>query len=73
MIGGAHTYGVYGAARAFSYEGEAKEAIQYQNCKVITDSLGYEPEFCVTFEVHGTDQTVDPPLVNSHEIRNMKS
>ena len=73
MIGGAHTVGVYGAAKAFSYEGETRQGIQYQNCKLITDSLGYDPEFCSILEFHGTDQTVDPPLVSPNEIRNLKS
>lgn len=39
MIGGAHTYGVYGASRIFSHEGETKEEIQYHNCKTIIDKL----------------------------------
>ena len=73
LIGGSHTYGVYGAAKAFSYEGETKEGIQYQNCKLVTNAVGYGQEFCTIFEVHGADQTIDIPRVNLKRLRSMKS
>lgn len=63
MIGGAHTYGVFGAIKAFSYWDPAK-GVAYANCKKVVDTLGSDPNFCVMFEVKGVRTTVPPPAVD---------
>ena len=71
MIGGSHTYGVYGAARAFSYEGDTREGIQYNNCKAVVDKLGFDPEFSSIFGVEGSDQTIDIPVIELRLTRKL--
>jgi len=51
------------SARIFSYEGETKEGIQYQNCRVVVDKLGFDPELCSIFEAQGSAQTIDIPRI----------
>jgi hypothetical protein len=63
MIGGSHTYGVFGAIKAFSYWDSAKGA-SYDNCRTVVDSLGNDPDFCAFFPVRGVGSNVPPPAVD---------
>lgn len=73
MVGGSHTYGVYGAARVFSYEGDSKEGTQYQNCKAVVDKLGFDPEFSSIFGVKGIDETIEVPRIEPEQTRKLTS
>jgi len=64
MLGGAHTYGVFGAAKAFSFWGGLKDEVAHLNCKSVVDSLGHDPNFAALFEVHAIDSTVITPKLD---------
>ena len=68
MIGGAHTYGVFGAIKAFSYFSNDKKEISYQNCVSIIDALGNDPEFAILFKVESVGCTVLTPKVDLSNI-----
>lgn len=51
FIGGCHTYGVYGAAKAFGYHSDEPDQIAYNNCQKIVDKYGTDPTFCTILEV----------------------
>lgn len=69
MIGGPHTYGVYGAAKAFSYEGGTHKGIQYNNCKIVTENVGSDPRFSVIFKVEGIDENVQVPQIDPKKVK----
>ena len=68
IIGGPHTYGVFGAIKAFSYWGSTKDDISYNNCKEVVDKLGHDPNFCALFEVHGIESSVLTPKINHDKL-----
>lgn len=45
LIGGCHTYGVFGAASAFSYWAAKRDNIAYANCKAVVDRFGSDRDF----------------------------
>ncbi len=67
MIGGCHTYGVYGAVRAFSYSAGGT-GVEQQNCKLVIEKLGSDPDFAVLFRVKAIESSVPPPIVNNAEV-----
>jgi hypothetical protein len=66
MIGGPHTYGVYGAVKAFSYSGISSDEVARRNCKTVVQELGHDPEFCALFKVHGLQSSVQTPHVQAN-------
>lgn len=71
MIGGPHTYGVFGAIKAFSYWGGTKDDLSYTNCKEVVDTLGHDPDFCALFEVHGIESSVLTPKLNVENLESL--
>lgn len=67
LIGGAHTYGVFGASKAFSYKGGAKD-LAYDNCKAVIESLGHDPSFCAWFKVDALQNDVQAPRVDADKL-----
>lgn len=67
LIGGAHTYGVFGASKAFSYKGGARD-LAYDNCKAVIESLGHDPSFCAWFKVDAIQNDVQAPRVEADKL-----
>jgi hypothetical protein len=72
MIGGPHTYGVFGAVRAFSYWGEDKDEPSYQNCRDVVTELGDDPQFSALFEVHAMENSVLTPRLDRAHLQSLE-
>jgi hypothetical protein len=68
MIGGAHTYGVFGAVRAFSFSRRVADPVALQNCKFVVDRFGPDPSFVAVLEVHGVGSSIPTPRVDSGRL-----
>jgi len=71
LIGGCHTYGVFGAASAFSYWGGRRDDVAYGNCKLVVDRFGSDPDFCAVFEVRSVESSVVTPCVSPSLLRSV--
>jgi len=68
MVGGSHTYGVYGAIKAFSYSRRGKDMVARGNCRYVVDHLGTGAEFVAFFEVHGVGSSIPTPKLNPSRV-----
>ena len=64
MIGGAHTYGVYGAVKAFSFSRRVADPVARQNCREVVSKLGPDPSFLAVLEVHGIGSSIPTPRLD---------
>lgn len=71
MVGGSHTYGVFGAIKAFSWYESRKDDLAFQNCKDVVESLGHDPNFSALFEVHGLESSVLTPKLNKDFLESL--
>ncbi len=67
MIGGAHTYGVFGAAKAFSCW-ENADGVAHANCKVVVEAAGTDPSFAALIEVTAIESNVQTPKIASNGL-----
>lgn len=69
FIGGARTWGVYGAAMLVSCTGYDKKSKGYVDAKLLVEQFGSNPSLLVPVEVHGTRDGIHPPkcLINDIE------
>lgn len=65
MINGIHTYAVFGAAKCFLDE---TQEIAIQNCKLVTDKFGEDPNFEVLVEVHSENTKIDSPQIKTSDL-----
>lgn len=56
LLGGCHTYGVFGAAKAFGYHSEDPDQVAYNNCKWMVENYGTNPRFCALLRVEEIPQ-----------------
>lgn len=68
MLGGSHTYGVYGAIKAFSYSRRGKDLVAHRNCRDIVDRFGPGAEFFALFDVHGAGSSVPTPKLDPSRV-----
>lgn len=72
IIGGARTWGVYGAARLVSCRGFLDETNSSKSVRKIVEKLGSDPSFLVTVQVKGTTAGVHPPTFDFTDIEPIK-
>lgn len=68
MINGIHTYGVYGAAKCFSWYDEHEINIAKDNCKTVIDSLGDDPNFAIVVRVECINKKIGIPQIKKEEL-----
>ena len=68
MIGGAHTYGVYGAIRAFSFSRRSPDLVARSNCLRVIERFGADPSFVAVLEVHGIGSSIPTPKVDDRRL-----
>jgi hypothetical protein len=68
MIGGAHTYGVYGAVKAFTFSRRVSDPVARQNCREVVSRLGPDPSFLAVLEVHGIGSSIPTPRLDSGRL-----
>jgi hypothetical protein len=68
MVGGCHTYGVYGAVKAFSYSRRGGDPVAHRNCRDVVDRLGPDAEFYAVFEVHGVGSSIPTPKLDHSRL-----
>ena len=73
MIGGAHTYGVFGAVRAFSFSRRIADPVARQNCRDVVRELGPNPDFLAILEVHGIGSSIPTPKVERGRLWPIRS
>jgi len=72
FLGGCHTYGVYGAAKAFAYHSEDPDPVSHENCRKIIDKYGTDPNFCAPLKVDEVSkQGVLTPQVNLNNCEHL--
>lgn len=71
FIGGARTWGVYGAAKLVSCNGTSKRSIGYENAKRLVSKFGNDPSLLITFKISGTKDGVDDPAWDESMVENM--
>lgn len=71
MIGGPHTYGVLGAARAFSDSLADSAEISFQNCKDTILKFGVDPEFSAVFPVHCIENSIQTPKIDKKKLQKL--
>jgi hypothetical protein len=68
MINGIHTYGVYGAAKCFSWGDEHEIDIAKSNCKIVVDNMENDPDFAVIVEVKSINKKIGIPIIRKEEL-----
>ena len=68
MIGGSHTYGVFGAIKAFSYTDMKRDELAFHNCRKVVEILGNDPDFCVLFKVNALESSVLTPELSPDHL-----
>lgn len=68
MVGGAHTYGVYGAVKAFSFSRRIGDPVARQNCREVVSQLGPNPDFLSIVEVHGIGSSIPTPRLDKTRL-----
>lgn len=71
LIGGARTWGVYGAAMLVACRGHRGETGGSMNVKRLVDMLGSDPSFVVTLETRGSVQGVHPPIFREADVETL--
>ena len=71
FIGGARTWGVYGAAKLVSCNGIDKRSIGYENAKKLVQKFGNDPSLLIPFEVFGTEDGVDAPIWDENLVEKL--
>ncbi|CAD6492770.1 MAG: hypothetical protein DIAAKJNI_00384 [Candidatus Argoarchaeum ethanivorans] len=68
MIGGAHTWGVYGAAMLFSCNSLQSSTGGYKNSKLMVTKFGSDPSFIVNFKVRGNKDGILPFVLDLKKV-----
>lgn len=68
FIGGAHAWGVYGAAMLLSCKGCDKSAASYINAKVLTENFGSDPSLLIPVEVNGSKHGIRLPVWSTESV-----
>jgi len=68
LVGGCHTYGVYGAIKAFRYSRRQRDPVAQANCRTVLRRLGPDAEFFAFFEVHGVGNSVPTPRLDASKL-----
>jgi hypothetical protein len=68
MIGGAHTWGVYGAAMLFSCTSLQSSTGGYKNSKLMVTKFGSDPSFIVNFKVRGNKDGILPFVLDLEDV-----
>jgi hypothetical protein len=73
MIGGAHTYGVYGAVKAFSFSRRVADPVARQNTREVVTVFGPNPDFAAVLEVHGIGSSIPTPRLDRSRLWSIHS
>lgn len=65
MVGGCHTYGVYGAIKGFRYSRRNCDPVALENCRTVVGKLGPRASFLALFEVRGIGSSVPTPRLDA--------
>lgn|GEM_PF-1686840 len=71
LVGGCHTIGVTGAAKAFSiagYEQEKISSVVLENAKKVAKKISNKQQFSVLVNVERTGQTISVPIVSIENV-----
>ena len=68
MIGGAHTWGVYGGAMLFGCASLQAHSHGYGNSRNMVTKFGSDPSFIVHFKVRGTIDGIRPPTLDLEKV-----
>ena len=68
MIGGAHTWGVYGAAMLFSCTSLQTSTLGYKNSELMVTEFGSDPSFIVNFKVRGNIDGILPFVLDLEKV-----
>ena len=68
LINGIHTYGVYGTAKCFSWFDEHEIDIAKNNCKIVVDSMGNDPNFTIIVKVKSVNKKIGIPIIRKEEL-----
>lgn len=72
FIGGARTWGVYGAAMLVSCRSFDKKSKGYLNAKQLVENFGSNPSLLIPVEVHGNREGIHPPNWLFSEIESIE-
>ena len=64
MLGGAHTWGVFGAAKLFGCTRYKKSGQGYINSKAVVETYGSNLSFALYFRVQGYADGICPPVLD---------
>lgn len=68
MVGGCHTYGVYGAMKALRYSRRNQDTVAVANCRTLVERLGPGAAFLALLEVHGIGSSVPTPTLDPRRL-----
>jgi hypothetical protein len=71
ILGGARTWGVYGAAMLVGCTSGDKNSDGYRNAKQLVDAFGSDPSLIIPVEVQGTADGVHPPKWRIEEVESI--
>ncbi len=72
FVGGARTWGVYGAASLVSCTGFDKKSRSYTNARQLIENFGSSPSLLIPVEVTGSREGIHPPIWHLKDVESIE-